>query len=96
MTRMSRTAWGLDTSDDQHQWRVYAACRGYDPSWWDLVGKKFTDSNRKAQEICRSCPVRSECADMAASTGSWGVILAGVAHYGGDRARTTVGAGSRP
>jgi hypothetical protein len=92
MPTMTRTAWGLDTdTPDLHEWRLHAACRGYDPSWWDLVGRKFTAENVKAREICAGCPVKDECEAMGKATGSWGVILAGTAHYGGDRARTTVG-----
>lgn len=76
MPTMTRTAWGLDTAD-LHEWRLYAACRGYDPAWWDLVGAARTADNRKALDVCGGCVVKRDCYDMGVRTRSWGVILGG-------------------
>jgi hypothetical protein len=44
--------------------------------WWDLLGK-LTDHNQWAIEICRTCPVRTDCDAFAVASGATGVILAG-------------------
>lgn len=88
--RRARAAWGLLTSDDE-KWRLQAACRGEDPTWWELTpGNKHTGPYRQAHQICASCPVWRDCLQMAERTGSEGLIFGGVdfggAHSGRARA----------
>lgn len=47
-------------------WTDDAACRGYDPAWWDgeTVGPR-QDATEAAVRICSSCPVRLDCLDYA-------------------------------
>lgn len=74
-----RSAYDLD-SDPAEAWRLDAACFGYDPDWWELIGKE-TEANRMAKRICAGCPVTADCKDMADRTHSWGLIYAGEAYY---------------
>lgn len=81
MTRVLSTyhyrGWGLTAPDRGDDWRDHAACTRRPAHWWDLIGHKLTEQNRWAREICRTCPVQTECDQFAVTSGATGVILAG-------------------
>lgn len=63
----------------QEDWREYAACAGMDPEMWfamPLAGGRLAPKTLRALEICRSCPVMSDCLEWAVSNqvlhGVWG------------------------
>lgn len=58
-----------------------AACRGNDELFFHPHGEREparSDRERAAQDLCRRCPVRRECADhaleMAEPYGVWGGV----------------------
>lgn len=63
----------LDEVTHRPEWQVHAACRGRmvnGESLW--FGKTFAD-RLAAREVCRSCPVRTECRDAGRTVhGEWG------------------------
>lgn len=57
------------------KWQRQAACIGYPPEWWWPEANEDVNKKR-ALEICRRCPVRSECLehglDNRDEVGIWG------------------------
>jgi len=66
------------------QWRLKAACADKNTTFWfpDETGHGF--AAQRALEICRGCPVRTECLDHAISKpeyyGIWGGMTAPQRH----------------
>lgn len=58
----------------QTTWVDRAACAGKDPATWFIVEK--TANYAAARQVCRRCPVRSECLEWALAAneteGFWG------------------------
>jgi WhiB family transcriptional regulator, redox-sensing transcriptional regulator len=58
---------------DTHHWAHFAACAGTDP---DLFFTDRGESVREAKEVCRSCPVVTDCREYALQAGEkfgvWG------------------------
>ena len=60
-------------------WRLRAACAGRSPNlWFPEGGAGNSKATQEALAICRSCPVRTECAEHALTQpehhGIWGGI----------------------
>lgn len=72
---MTRTAHGLEAGGGL-DWRIDAACRGLDPSIWDLASGR--DAYIMAHSICDDCPVRRQCEDFGRRTNAEGMIFGGV------------------
>lgn len=59
-------------------WRHHAACRRHDPELFFPVGdgELAAEQAERARDVCRGCPVASECLDWALRTGQdygvWG------------------------
>ena len=70
----------LPVTDDAWHWRRFAACGGLDVEiFYHPDGERGHQKNARitrAKQICRRCPVLSECATWALSTrepyGVWG------------------------
>jgi len=88
-SKMSRTAWGLDTMPDG-EWLKQAACGPNTAHLFDVLGSKgiseqtLTAANEQAVAICLRCPVRVDCLDDAlAHPIDWWFIAGGeVVHRG--------------
>jgi hypothetical protein len=85
MTTLARTAWGLDVGPDDQVWRQKANCSPAVADWFWFTGHHvgrgghtFTDDNRAAVELCRTCPVIDDCLryELAHRT-PWTYIAAG-------------------
>lgn len=70
------------------EWHYRAICPGADPTWWDLIGEgmritptNLSADNRKAQAICRRCPVAETCLEEAIKMGDQSVIRAAVPFF---------------
>lgn len=65
-SKMSRTAWGLDTLPDD-EWRTRASCTPETAQLFEVFGRKgasvhrLSIANQQAVDICRRCPVKKEC-----------------------------------
>ncbi len=59
---MTRSSWGLDTDRDLN-WRLFAACGPDNAEWFFVtrIGGQLSLKNRLALDICRRCPVTTEC-----------------------------------
>ena len=68
----------VDIDTDNAHWRLQARCQYSDPSLF-FPHSRFTQSFRVAVEICQTCPVRSQCLEVAQqsreTTGVWGGVL---------------------
>ncbi|WP_313673314.1 WhiB family transcriptional regulator [Mycolicibacterium sp.] len=57
-------------------WRARAACAGRSPNLWFPEGAGNSAATQEAVAICRSCPVRTQCAEYALAQpenfGIWG------------------------
>ena len=73
-----RSAYDLETPRRQH-WTLRAACHGYDPEWWAVVGTKLSDANKAAMAICGRCPVKVRCKQWGIDSGAAGGVI-----YGGE------------
>lgn len=78
MTYRSRTAYGM-TTEPAEDWRTQAACRDEDPELFFPVGHSGPAEVQieRALNVCRRCPVRSDCTQTAVERGEtdgvWGV-----------------------
>ena len=69
--------------DTRHQWRDRASCLGLDTNRFiradDLRGKSQLSVYKESIEICKECPVRSECLAFAIEyyliEGVWGGLI---------------------
>lgn len=88
-SKMSRTAWGLDTMPDG-EWLEQAACDPTTAHLFDVYASKgireqtLTAANEQAIAICLRCPVRVDCLDDAlAHPIDWWFVAGGeVIHRG--------------
>jgi len=88
-SKMSRTAWGLDTLPDG-DWLENAACGPNTAHLFDVLGTRgfthqtLTAANEQAIAICRRCPVRQDCLnDALLNPADWWFIAGGeVIHRG--------------
>lgn len=69
------------TSRREH-WRTQAACRGdFGPHWFpdprNQTGPYFAECLARCIAVCETCPVKTECLDMALSEGHLYGIFAG-------------------
>ena len=46
--------------DRQDEWRSWAACKGLPVDWW-FTERGDNESIDRVREICRACPVQTEC-----------------------------------
>jgi WhiB family redox-sensing transcriptional regulator len=60
-------------TDDPQAWRERAACKEMDPR---IFFPELRENCAQAREVCRQCPVRTDCLDFALATrqrfGFWG------------------------
>jgi endogenous inhibitor of DNA gyrase (YacG/DUF329 family) len=93
MVTMARSAYDL-RSDTGHDWLTRALCRNWPAEWWTVSSRKDSAqirANRRAREICGTCPVTRECKERAERIGAAGTIIAGKEFRRGKRMyRTTV------
>jgi WhiB family redox-sensing transcriptional regulator len=68
----------------EQRWRYKAACADRDTDFWFPTDTNISPAARRALEICRECPVRTECLDHAMTTpefhGIWGGMTAPQRH----------------
>jgi len=88
MTKMTRTAWGLDTIPGG-EWREAAQCSPDTAHLFDVVAsrayvQRLTLDNQLAVVMCRQCPVQRQCLDDALGTVEEGYFIRGghVVHRG--------------
>lgn len=69
-------------------WHERAACGGDSRPLWDLIGEgvrvtptNLSADNKKAQAICRTCPVRTDCLEEAITMADQSVIRGGVPFF---------------
>lgn len=88
MTTTTASAWGFSGANGQ-EWRTGAACRGQDPTSFDVTRKALDRANYEALALCARCPVRAECLDDTLSadkppkglvSGGWWWDLGGRPH----------------
>ncbi len=69
---MPRTTGPVAPMAEQH-WRTLAACRGMDP---DLFYPTRGEDSWDVRQVCKGCPVRTECLQFALDNnetfGIWG------------------------
>lgn len=57
-----------ETTKPNYEWTKDAACKGQPREWWfpeHPITKESYRTMRQALEICRKCPVSSECLEHA-------------------------------
>jgi WhiB family redox-sensing transcriptional regulator len=64
----------LDALGLHEEWRAQAACRGMT----ELFMALDKPSVRRAKAVCRTCPVRRECGDLAAREHLFFLVYGGV------------------
>ncbi len=61
-------------------WREHAACLGSDTNLFFAEGRGNYGTNRSAKEVCRPCPVREPCTDLALDTSTTHGVFGGKTH----------------
>ena len=90
MNKLHRSTWGLDLAREGVDWRQFAACS---PETAELFFVRdnhhpgrggITKDNKRALQMCASCPVRRPCYDDAAKAPSPTAHIAGGAVWRGN------------
>jgi len=67
MSRLTRTAWGMDSLPKDQLWRQSANCGPDVADWFWFTehggrgGRRLSANNRAALALCDTCPVLAQC-----------------------------------